>query len=156
MALHVVLVEPEIPQNTGNIARTCAATGAPLHLVHPLGFHADDKAARRAGMDYWDQVQVHHHMRFAHLREAYPQGRFWYLTTKAERSYTEVAFADGDFLVFGKESKGLPPELLAAEPERCIRIPMRADARSLNLAVSVGIVLYEALRQTGALGRIRL
>lgn len=156
MSMHVVLVEPEIPQNTGNIARTCAATGTSLHLVHPLGFHADDRAAKRAGMDYWHLVDVRHHMRLAALQEAHPSGRFWYFTTKAARSYVEADFRDGDFLVFGKESAGLPAEVLAANPERCLRIPMRAEARSLNLAVSAGIVLYEALRQTGLLAKTEL
>ena len=146
--LNVVLVEPEIPPNTGNIGRLCLATGSHLHLVEPLGFSVDDKALRRAGLDYWKDVQVTIWRSFEELRSTQPSGRFWYLTTKSSRAYWDVAFARGDFLVFGRETKGLPEPLLAANPERTLTIPMTADStRSLNLATAAGIVLYEAVRQ---------
>lgn len=146
--MHIVLVEPEIPGNTGNIARLCAATGCELHLVKPLGFSIDDRALKRAGLDYWHLVKVHVHENFAEVRAAYPEGRFYFNTTKAEKSYSDITYTDDDFLVFGKETAGLPAELLAAEPQMCVRIPMREDARSLNLSNAAAIVLYEALRQT--------
>ncbi|MBJ7259661.1 MAG: tRNA (cytidine(34)-2'-O)-methyltransferase [Chthoniobacterales bacterium] len=145
--LHVVLVEPEIPQNTGNIARTCLAAGARLHLVEPLGFEIDGAALRRAGMDYWAQCDVRRWASLEALRAEAPDGRFFFLTTKARTSYWEALFADGDYLVFGRETRGLPMSLLAAEPRNLLTIPMQAGARSLNLATSVGIVLYEAARQ---------
>ncbi|GIO31466.1 MULTISPECIES: tRNA (uridine(34)/cytosine(34)/5-carboxymethylaminomethyluridine(34)-2'-O)-methyltransferase TrmL [Paenibacillus] len=147
MALHIVLVEPEIPANTGNIARTCAATGTHLHLVRPLGFSTDDSKLKRAGLDYWYAVQIEYHDSFAELQEKYPEGRFFYTSTKADKRYTDVPFRDGDFLVFGKETKGLPPELLAANPDSCIRMPMTDKVRSLNLSNSAAIIVYEALRQ---------
>ncbi len=147
--MHVVLVEPEIPQNTGNIARTCAATGCPLHLVGPLGFSIEDKWVKRAGLDYWHLVDVQQHASLEELWAAYPTGTFWYLSTKAKHNYSEVAYGADDFLVFGKETKGLPEPLLAAQQQHAVRIPMRAEARSLNLANSVALVLYEALRQQG-------
>jgi len=145
--LHVVLVEPEIPQNTGNIARTCLAAGARLHLVEPLGFKIDGAALRRAGMDYWAQCDVRRWPSLETLRAEAPDGRFFFLTTKARTSYCEALFADGDHLVFGRETRGLPASLLAAEARNLLTIPMQAGARSLNLATSVGIVLYEAARQ---------
>jgi tRNA (cytidine/uridine-2'-O-)-methyltransferase len=146
--LHVVLVEPEIPPNTGNIARLCLAAGARLHLVEPLGFSLDDKYLRRAGMDYWDQVDVHRWPSFQALRDAAASdARFFFLTTKTSTSYWTAAFQAGDHLVFGRETKGLPESLLAANADRCLTIPMEPTARSLNLATSVGIVLYEAKRQ---------
>jgi tRNA (cytidine/uridine-2'-O-)-methyltransferase len=146
---HVVLIEPEIPPNTGNIGRLCLATGARLHLVGPLGFSLEDKALRRAGLDYWAQVDVR---RWASLHElqiaAGPDARFWFLTTKTQRPYWSEHFADGDYLVFGRETKGLPEPLLADNSQRLLTIPMSADStRSLNLATAVGIVLYEAVRQ---------
>ncbi len=148
MALHIVLVEPEIPANTGNISRTCAATDTHLHLVRPLGFRTDDASLKRAGLDYWPSVKLEYHDSFAELQEKYPEGRFFYATTKATKRYSDVQFQDGDFLVFGKETKGLPPELIAANPETSIRLPMRTEhVRSLNLSNSVAIMLYEALRQ---------
>ena len=147
--MHIVLVEPEIPQNTGNIARTCAATHTTLHLVHPLGFSIDERHVRRAGLDYWPLVTIEEHPSFAQLREAYPQGEFFYATTKAPRGYCEVQFPPDAFLVFGKETKGLPESLLIEHPERCVRIPMREGARSLNLSNSVAVIVFEALRQTG-------
>lgn len=146
--LHIVLVEPEIPPNTGNIARLCLAAGARLHLVEPLGFQIDDRALRRAGMDYWHEVDIRQWPNLQTLEtEAGPAARWFYFTTKTKRAYWNVAFADGDYLVFGRETKGLPESLLAANPESCVTIPMMPDARSLNLATSVGIALYEAKRQ---------
>lgn len=148
--LHVALIEPEIPPNTGNIARSCAATFTPLHLVGKLGFHTDDKAVRRAGLDYWDEVEVHRHLNIAALYAALPACRFLYFSTKAERLYTDFEYAPHDCLVFGRETRGLPEELLRANWERCLKIPMpNPNVRSLNLATSVGVVLYEALRQLG-------
>ncbi|WP_127581472.1 tRNA (uridine(34)/cytosine(34)/5-carboxymethylaminomethyluridine(34)-2'-O)-methyltransferase TrmL [Paenibacillus koleovorans] len=149
MAFHIVLVEPEIPANTGNIARTCAATGTCLHLVRPLGFNTDDRTLKRAGLDYWHAVQVFYYDSFRELQEKYTSSRFFFATTKAERYYTQFEYKDGDMLVFGKETKGLPPELIAANRESCIRMPMTDAVRSLNLSNSAAIVLFEALRQTG-------
>ena len=146
---NIVLVEPEIPPNTGNIARLCAATGSVLHLVEPLGFSIDDRQLKRAGLDYWSSVEVRLWPGLNHVLNAFPAGRFFYLSTKAARSYLEVDFQPGDFIVFGKETKGLPPEIIADNPETAITIPMPANVvRSLNLSTSAGIVLYEALRQT--------
>lgn len=145
---HVVLIEPEIPPNTGNIARLCLAAGARLHLVEPLGFSLDEKALRRAGMDYWKECDIRIWSSFEALRAESPQARFFYFSTKASRLYWEQNFADGDHLVFGRETRGLPESLLAAHPESCLRIPMQETARSLNLATSAGIALYEAIRQT--------
>jgi tRNA (cytidine/uridine-2'-O-)-methyltransferase len=145
---HVALVEPEIPPNTGNIARLCAATFTPLHIVGVAGFRLDDKAVKRAGLDYWPQVDLRRHRDIEALYEALPASRFLYLTTKATRSYTDWQFADGDCLVFGRETRGLPEGLLEANRERCLTIPMpNPNIRSLNLSTSVGIVLGEALRQ---------
>lgn len=145
--LHVVLIEPEIPQNTGNIARLCVAAGARLHLVGPLGFSIDDKTVKRAGMDYWEKLDLRTWSAFSELRNEHPGGRFWLLSSKVEHPYWDVAFRDGDFLVFGRESKGLPASLLAAHPEEALTIPMTEGTRSINLATSAGIVLYEAVRQ---------
>ena len=145
--LHVVLVEPEIPPNTGNIARLCLAAGARLHLVEPLGFSLDEKALRRAGMDYWHLCDVKRWASLAELQVSEPTGRYFYFTTKASKVYWDEAFHDGDFLVFGRESRGLPESLLRENAEACLTIPMQPDARSLNLATSVGIALYEAKRQ---------
>lgn len=145
--MHIVLVNPEIPQNTGNIARTCAATGAKLHLIEPLGFELSDKYLKRAGLDYWHMMQLEVHPSWEAFVAEYPDARMFFASTKAPRSYCEAEFSDGDFLVFGRETKGLPEELLAENYDRCIRIPMKADARSLNLSNSVAIVLYESLRQ---------
>ena len=146
LPLHIVLVEPEIPQNTGNIARTCAATHSTLHLVHPLGFSIDEKQVKRAGLDYWHLVTIEEHPSFAQLMEEYPDAEFFYSTTKAPRSYTEATYGPDDFLVFGRETRGLPESLLSRVYDRCLRIPMVPGARSLNLSNSVAIVLYEALR----------
>jgi len=144
----VALVEPEIPPNTGNIARLCAATFTPLHLVGKLGFRTDDKAVRRAGLDYWKQVDIHYHFDIDSLCESLPGCRFLYFSTKVNRIYTDFEYQPGDCLVFGRETRGLPEDLLKANAERCLTIPMpNRSIRSLNLATSVGIVLYEALRQ---------
>jgi len=148
--VHIVLVEPEIPPNTGNIARLCAATFTPLHLVGKLGFRTDDKAVRRAGLDYWHEVRINYHLDLDALQASLPGHRFLYFTTKATSSYTEASYVAGDCLVFGRETRGLPEDLLKANWERCLTIPMpNRSIRSLNLATSVGIVLYEALRQLG-------
>ncbi len=145
---NIVLVEPEIPQNTGNIARTCAATGSILHLVRPLGFELDDKHLKRAGLDYWHLLDVRYYDNLDDFFQKNPDGQYFYLTTKAQHSYTDVKFNDNAYLLFGKETKGLPESLLIKNPERCIRIPMREGARSLNLSNSVAITVFEALRQT--------
>jgi tRNA (cytidine/uridine-2'-O-)-methyltransferase len=148
MAFHIVLVEPEIPANTGNIARTCAATGAHLHLVRPLGFSTDDRALKRAGLDYWHAVQVSYYDSFREVEEKFAAHRMFLATTKAARRYTDFAYRDGDLFVFGKETAGLPPELLERYSGSCIKIPMSGQVRSLNLSNSAAIVLFEALRQT--------
>ncbi|HEX8565921.1 MAG TPA: tRNA (cytidine(34)-2'-O)-methyltransferase [Pyrinomonadaceae bacterium] len=149
MSLHVALVEPEIPPNTGNIARLCAATFTNLHIVGVPGFRMDERAVKRAGLDYWDEVQLFKHRSIEALREALPDSRFLFFTTKAERIYTDWKYEDNDCLIFGRETRGLPEDLLRANWERCLTIPMPNDnVRSLNLATSVGIALYEALRQT--------
>jgi len=150
--IRVALVEPEVLPNTGNIGRLCAATRVPLHLVGVLGFRLDDKAVRRAGLDYWPEVTLRRHPNIEHLQQVLPEARFIYLTTKATRNYASWAFTPDDCLVFGRETRGLPEELLTANWDRCITIPiLNPKVRSLNLATAVGIVLYEALRQTGVL-----
>jgi tRNA (cytidine/uridine-2'-O-)-methyltransferase len=151
MPFHIVLVEPEIPPNTGNIARLCGATCTVLHLVGKLGFSTDDRALKRAGLDYWQEVEVHYWQDLEALKAAYPDGRFIYTSKKVPKSYVEMEFMPGDFIVFGKETKGLPDELIEANPETCVRIPIFGKVRSLNLSTAAGIVLYEALRQTGRL-----
>jgi len=149
MTFAVALVEPEIPQNTGNIARLCAAVKVPLHIVGATGFRLDDRAVRRAGLDYWDQVTLYRHRDLAALTDALPGARFLYFSTKGERAFWDWRFDDGDCLVFGPETRGLPEDLLRRNWERCLTIPMPNRAvRSLNLANSVAIALYEALRQT--------
>ncbi len=146
--LHIALIEPEIPPNTGNIARLCGATFTTLHLVGKLGFRTDEAAVRRAGLDYWDDVEICYHRNIETLYEVLPDCRFLYFTTKAERLYTDWHYQPNDCLVFGRETRGLPEELLSANWDRCLKVPMPNLAiRSLNLATSVGIVLYEALRQ---------
>ena len=145
--LHIVLVEPEIPQNCGNIARTCAATGCTLHLIRPLGFDISDKAVKRAGLDYWHLVNVHDYENIADFFQKNEVHRMWCLSTKAPRCYAEAAFEDGDYLFFGKETKGLPEDFLEEHRDCCIRIPMRSEARSLNLSNAVAITVFEALRQ---------
>jgi tRNA (cytidine/uridine-2'-O-)-methyltransferase len=149
-AIHVALYEPEIPPNAGNVARLCAATGSPLHLIGRLGFSFAHPRAKRAVMDYWEDVDVRRHVAWEDFAAEVAERRVWMLTTKAERTIWDADFARGDVLLFGPESRGLPDSLLAAAPERCLRIPMVPGARSLNLATAAGIALYEALRQTGA------
>ncbi len=150
--IRVALVEPEIPPNTGNVARLCAATRTPLHIVGVPGFRLDDRAVRRAGLDYWPEVELHRHLDLIELEGALLKARFVYLSTKAERSYLDWEFSNDDCLVFGRETRGLPEELLRANWERCLTIPiLNPGIRSLNLANSVAIVLYEALRRTGAI-----
>lgn len=150
--INIVLVEPEIPQNTGNIARTCAATGASLHLVKPLGFEIDDRKLKRAGLDYWDKLDITYYENLEVFFEKNPDAAFFCFTTKAQHCYTDVKYPEKVFLMFGKETKGLPEELLFANPERCVRIPMRDTLRSLNLSNSAAIAVYEVLRQRGFSG----
>ena len=145
--MHIVLIEPEIPGNTGNIARMCAATGIELHLVKPLGFSIDDKHLKRAGLDYWHLVKVHVHENFAEVKAMYPEHKFHYCSTKAPRAHSEAQFGRDDMLVFGKETAGIPEDILKANWEHCIRIPMIEGARSLNLSNAAAIVAYEAMRQ---------
>ncbi len=145
--LNIVLVEPEIPQNTGNIVRTCAATGAKLHLVRPLGFSVEDKYLKRAGLDYWSEAEIHYYDSFEEVKQRHPEGHFYYASTKAVNTYADVAYPENTFIVFGKETKGLPEQLLFENKADCIRIPMRQSIRSLNLANSVNIILYEVYRQ---------
>lgn len=151
MSLNIVLVEPEIPQNTGNIIRSCAATGTTLHLVRPLGFCMDDKYLKRAGLDYWDLVEIKYYDSFDEIREQNPEAKFFYSTTKAKQTHSDVKYEENSFIVFGKETKGLPESLIMDNLETAIRIPMVdiEKARSLNLSNSVAIVLFEALRQIG-------
>ena len=149
MSINVVLVEPEIPQNTGNIIRTCAATGATLHLVKPLGFSLEDKYLKRSGLDYWDIANIQYYDSFEEVVEKNPTGTFFYATTKVDQAHSDVKYVDNSFIVFGKETKGLPESLIKSNLETCIRIHMLnlEKARSLNLSNSVAIVVYEALRQ---------
>jgi tRNA (cytidine/uridine-2'-O-)-methyltransferase len=149
--IRIALIEPEIPPNTGNIARLCAANKIPLHVVGVTGFRLDDRAVRRAGLDYWPEVTLQRHPTLDDLHESLPEARFLYLTTKAAKSYADWAFSSNDCLVFGRETRGLPEQVLRSNWERCLTIPMlNPNVRSLNLATAVGIVLYEALRQTEA------
>lgn len=147
LALNIVLHQPEIPSNTGNIARTCAATGTRLHLIKPLGFSTEDKMLKRAGLDYWSAVEIKYYNAIEDLYEAYPNGRFFYATTKTDQAYSAVVYRDEDFLVFGKETAGLPVSVLEKNWDTAITIPMGEAVRSLNLANSAAIILYEALRQ---------
>ncbi len=145
--INIVLVEPEIPQNTGNIARTCAATGAALHLVKPLGFTIDDRKLKRAGLDYWDKLDITYYENLDDFFAKNPDQNFYCFTTKAKHRYTDITYPSRVFLMFGKETKGLPEDLLYQNPERCVRIPMRDTLRSLNLSNSAAIAVYEVLRQ---------
>lgn len=147
--MHIVLHQPEIPGNTGNIGRTCVATGTSLHLIEPLGFRLDEKAIRRAGMDYWQHLDVRRYINFEEFQEKNPGAKIWMATTKAKRAYTEVSFGPDDYIMFGRESAGIPEEILVEHEESCIRIPMLSAIRSLNLSNSVAVILYEALRQNG-------
>ena len=144
--INIVMVEPEISQNTGNVARTCAATGARLHIVRPMGFNIDDKKLKRAGLDYWHYLDITY---YDNLEDFFSKndGAFFYFTTKGRKAHSDVSYPDNCYLLFGKETKGLPEELLIKNPERCVRIPMQGEIRSLNLSNSVAIAVYEALRQ---------
>lgn len=150
--INIVLLEPEIPANTGNIGRTCVAAGARLHLIEPLGFSLSEKALKRAGMDYWKDLDVTTYIDYHDFLEKNPEARIYMATTKARRMYTEVSYEPDCYIMFGKESAGIPEELLVANRENCVRIPMMGDIRSLNLGNSAAIVLYEALRQNGFRG----
>lgn len=153
MALNIVLVEPEIPQNAGNIARTAAVTGCRLHLVRPLGFEVSDKYLKRAGLDYWHLVDIFYYDSIEEVMDKYYDGHnFWFFSTKAKNIHSDVQYKDGDFLVFGKETKGLPEDLLKNHYGECVRLPMREETRSLNLSNSVCVGVYEALRQLNYLG----
>ena len=145
--MHIILHQPEIPANTGNIGRTCVATGTSLHLIEPLGFRLNEKEIKRAGMDYWEHLDVTRYVNFEEFKEKHPGAKIWMATTKAKHSYTDVSFGPDDFIMFGKESAGIPEEILHENKENSIRIPMNPSIRSLNLSNSVAIVLYEALRQ---------
>lgn len=145
--MHIILHQPEIPANTGNIGRTCVATGTSLHLIEPLGFRLNEKEIKRAGMDYWEHLDVTRYVNFEEFKEKHPGAKIWMATTKAKHSYTDVSFGPDDFIMFGKESAGIPEEILVEYEPTCIRIPMLTQIRSLNLSNSVAIVLYEALRQ---------
>ena len=145
--MHIILHQPEIPANTGNIGRTCVATGTSLHLIEPLGFRLNEKEIKRAGMDYWEHLDVTRYVNFEEFKEKHPGAKIWMATTKAKHSYTDVSFGPDDFIMFGKESAGSPEEILVESEPTCIRIPMLPQIRSLNLSNSVAIVLYEALRQ---------
>lgn len=147
--INIVLVEPEIPQNTGNIARTCAATGASLHLVKPLGFEIDDRKLKRAGLDYWDKLDITYYESLDVFFAKNPDADFYCFTTKARHVYSDISYPKRVFLMFGKETKGLPEELLFANPDRCVRIPMRDTLRSLNLSNSAAVAVYEVFRQRG-------
>ena len=145
--MNIVLFEPEIPANTGNIGRTCVATGTRLHLIEPLGFHLTEKNIKRAGMDYWQYLDVTRYINYQDFCEKNPNAKIYMATTKAHQTYTEVSYGEDDYIMFGKESAGIPEEILVEHEEDCIRIPMIGETRSLNLSNSVAIVLYEALRQ---------
>lgn len=149
MKVNIVLVQPEIPQNTGNVVRTAVATRSAVHLVRPLGFEVTDKHLKRAGLDYWKDAEIYYYDGFDEILNKYPDRNFYYFTTKGRRTYTELEYKDGDFLVFGKESRGLPESLLKAHYENAVRIPMFSDTRSLNLGNSVAIAVYEFYRQDG-------
>lgn len=153
--LHIVLLEPEIPQNAGNIARTCAVTHSVLHLIKPLGFSVEDKYLKRAGLDYWKLLDIRYYDNFQDFLEKNPGAKLWMATTKAQKVYTEVSFGENDYIMFGRESAGIPEEILLQYPETAIRIPMLEAARSLNLSNSVAIMIYEALRQQGFPGMLR-
>lgn len=149
---NIVLIEPEIPQNTGNIVRTCAATGCKLHLIRPLGFEVSDKYLKRAGLDYWEFVDISYYDSFDELYLANENAAFYFFTSKGKKAHSDVKYKDGDFLVFGKETAGIPEELLIRHEETCVRIPMEGGIRCLNLSNAVAVAAYEALRQTNYVG----
>lgn len=149
MALNIALIEPQVPPNTGSIARVCLATDTPLHLIEPLGFSLDDRSLRRAGLDYWDQVDLWVHANWFRFRDAISRDRCLYFSAHAERDFHEAPYRPNSVLVFGNETSGLPPKIMEKHPEQCFRIPMPGNVRSLNLANAVSVVLYEALRQLG-------
>ena len=153
--MHIILHQPEIPANTGNIGRTCVATGSSLHLIEPLGFRLDEKSIKRAGMDYWDSLDVTRYINYQEFQEKHPGAKVWFATTKAKKVYTEAVFGMDDYIMFGKESGGIPEEILVDHEQDCIRIPMLDSIRSLNLSNSVAVVLYEALRQNDFQGMRR-
>lgn len=153
--MHIVLLEPEIPQNAGNIARTCAVTNTVLHLIKPLGFSVEDKYLKRAGLDYWKLLDIRYYENFQDFLDKNPNAKIWMATTKAKHVYTDVSFGENDYLMFGKESAGIPEEILLQYPDTTIRIPMLEAARSLNLSNSVAIIIYEALRQQGFPGMLQ-
>lgn len=153
--MHIILHQPEIPTNTGNIGRTCVATGSSLHLIEPLGFRLDEKSIKRAGMDYWDSLDVTRYINYQEFQEKHPGAKVWFATTKAKKVYTEAVFGMDDYIMFGKESGGIPEEILVDHEQDCIRIPMLDSIRSLNLSNSVAVVLYEALRQNDFQGMRR-
>lgn len=153
--INIVLVEPEIPQNTGNVARTCAATGAALHLVKPLGFAIDDRKLKRAGLDYWHELDITYYDSLADFMEKHKDDALYYFSTKAPRAYTEISYPDDVYLVFGKETAGLPESLTTQHLDRCVRLPMRENLRSLNLSNTVAVAVYEALRQKDFEGLVR-
>ena len=150
--IHIVLLEPEIPANTGNIGRTCVATNTKLHLIEPLGFSLSEKALKRAGMDYWQQLDGATYVNYEDFLKKNPGAKLFFATTKGRHVYSDAQFTDGCYIVFGKESAGIPEELLKEHPDTCVRIPMCGESRSLNLSNSVAVVLYEALRQQGFSG----
>ncbi len=147
--MNIVLLEPEIPENTGNIGRTCVATNTKLHLIRPFGFILNERGLKRAGMDYWNKLSVSDYVNYNDFIIKNPSARIWYATTKARRTYADVEYRENDFIMFGKESAGIPEEILVENEPSCIRIPMYSDTRSLNLSNSAAVILYEALRQTG-------
>ena len=150
--MHIVLLEPEIPANTGNIARTCACTGSSLHLIKPLGFSLDEKQLKRAGLNYWDKLDITVYDNYQAFRDAHPEAKVYMATTKAPKTYADVSYGPDDYLMFGKETAGIPEEILAENKEWCIRIPMTEHLRSLNLSNAAAIVLYEGLRQQNFVG----
>ena len=152
--INIVLYSPEIPQNTGNISRTCAVTGARLHIIKPIGFEISDRTLKRAGLDYWDKLDVYYYDSFLELEEKYPEAEMYFFTSKGKHTYTDVSFPDGVFLVFGRETAGLPPEILEGREERALRMPMLPTLRCLNLSNAVAIATYEVLRQFGFEGLV--
>jgi len=154
--VNIVLLEPEIPENTGNIGRTCVVTGSALHLIKPLGFIIDDKHLKRAGLDYWPRLDLHIYEDYGDFCAKNPGARMYYATTKGRKLYSDARFGQDDYIIFGRESRGIPEEILIEHPDECIRIPMMGEERSINLGNSVAIILFEALRQNGFMGMNRM